>query len=140
MKEEEAVLSLSLSSEKDDESYTFLLVSPSGDLRWEGKLVKRDAVYYSDALGITRGARFEEGEYSLYIYSASGTTLSVTVPLQKEEGGYTLENALRKNDASIVYYDREGFVVGEDEESDRAVVTYSDRYSNRITLGVEFNT
>lgn len=140
MKEEEAVLRLSLSSEKDDESYTFLLVSPSGELRWEGKLVKRDGRYYSPALGITRGARFEEGDYSLYIYSASGTTLSVTVPLQKEEGDYTLSNAMRKNDASVVYYDREGFVVGEDEESDFAVVTYSDRYSNRITLRVEFNT
>lgn len=46
---------------------------------------------------------------------------------------------MKKNDASVVYYDREGFVVGEDEESDRAVVTYSDRYSNRITLRVEFN-
>lgn len=140
MKEEEAVLRLSLSSEKDDESYTFLLVSPSGELRWEGKLVKRDGRYYSPALGITRGARFEEGDYSLYIYSASGTTLSVTVPLQKEEGDYTLSNAMRKNDASVIYYDREGFVVGEDEESDFAVVTYSDRYSNRITLRVEFNT
>lgn len=140
MREEEAVLSLSLSSAKDDESYSFLLVSPSGELRWEGGLVKRDGLYYSDALGLTRGARFEEGEYSLYIYSSSGTTLSVTVPLRKEEGDYTFESALRKDDVSVVYYDREGFVVGEDEESDFAVVTYSDRYSNRITLRVEFNT
>lgn len=139
MREEATLLKLSLSSEKEDETYSFLLVSPSGELRWEGGLVKRDDFYYSDTLGITKGARFEEGDYSLYIYSASGTTLSITVPLQKEEGDYTLDNALKKDDACVVYYDREGFEVRADEESDWARVTYTDRYSNKITLRVEFN-
>lgn len=140
LREEEAVLKLSLSSESDkDVTYTFLLVSPDGDLRWEGKLEKNGSFYYSDALGITQSARFEEGEYSLFVYSSMGTSIEKKIPLQKEEGDYTFENASGKNDAEVIYYDREGFEVDEDEESDRAVIRYSDRYSNSITLTVEFN-
>lgn len=138
-RKEEAVLKLSLSSPSDDESYTFLLVSPDGDLRWDGRLEKNGSYYVSDTLGITDGAAFEEGDYTIYIYSASGSEVDASIPMQKEEGNYTFDNASRKDDADIVYYDREGFTVSEGEEADRAVVKYTDRYSNRITLRAEFN-
>lgn len=136
---EEAVLKLSLSSASGDETYTFLLVSPDGDLRWEGSLTLSGSFYTSDTLGITEGARFEEGEYRLYIYSSSGSELDRTISLQKEEGDYSFSNASSKDDAVITYYDREGFEINADEEADWALIRYSDRYSNSITLRTEFN-
>ena len=136
---ENAVLELSLSSSGSDETYSFLLISPDGDLRWEGSLTQSGSFYTSDTLGITDGARFEEGEYRLYIYSSSGSELDRTIPLQKEEGDYTFTNASSKDDAVITYYDREGFEINADGEADWALIRYSDRYSNRITLRTEFN-
>ena len=137
---EEAVLRVALEEDGDSDAvYTFLLVSPDGDLRWEGKLEKSGEYYYSPSLGITPGASFTDGEYSLYVYSSLGTTVDEKVTISKEEGNYTYGNASSKDSASVVFYDREEFVTDTLEDADYAVITYRDRYSNSITLRVEFN-
>ncbi len=137
---EEAVLRVELEEEEESGAvYTFLLVSPDGDLRWEGRLEKSGEYYYSPSLSITPGASFEEGEYSIYVYSSLGTTVDGKVTIAKEEGNYTWENASLKDSASVVFYDREEFVTSTLPDADYAVITYRDRYSNSITLRVEFN-
>lgn len=137
---QEAVLRVALETEEESDAvYSFLLVSPDGDLRWEGKLEKSGGYYYSQSLGITPGATFEEGEYTLYIYSSMGSSVEEKVTLQKEEGNYSYFNASSKNGAETVFYDREEFVTDGIDDADYAVITYRDRYSNNITLRVEFN-
>lgn len=137
---EEAVLRVSLSAPSgSDAVYTFLLVSPSGELRWEGSLERSGEYYLSSPLGITPSARFEEGEYTLYVYSNIGNSVSETISLQKEEGGYTLESVRNHDDASVTMYDRQGFTVEDEAEADWVHATYTDRYSNWVDLRLEFN-
>ncbi len=135
-RKEEALLSFSPNEEGE---YTFLLLSPSGDLSWEGKLEKKGEFYSSDSLGITPGASFEEGEYTLYIYSDNGSSIKSSVRIAKEEGEYSYSNAIKKNDASLTLYDSNNNVVDDIVNADRAYISYTDRYSNRVELTIEFD-
>lgn len=137
-RKEEVVISLSLSGNADDD-YSFLLISPSKDLRWEGKLQNNGSSYVSDTLGITPGASFEEGDYTLYVYSSNGSSTENTLTMAKEEGNYTYSNALSKNDASLTFYDRDGAVVDNIIDAARAYITYTDRYSNKIKLTIDMD-
>lgn len=125
--------------EKDGENgrYTYLLTSPDGDLRWDGELEKSGGCCISDELYITPLALFDEGEYTLYIYSDGGTSESVSVSLQKEEGNYSYDNAVKKDDADVHYYDSDRKMVENPSDAAYVEVTYTDRYSNRIKLRTE---
>lgn len=138
---EEAVIRVGVSAPSGSEAiYTFLLISPSGELRWEGSLDRMGEYYFSSPLGITPSAHFEEGEYTLYVYSNVGNTVTDIVKLQNEEGDYTLDSIRRNHDeVSITMYDREGFIIDDEAEADWVHVTYTDRYSNNIDLRLELN-
>lgn len=71
-----------------DESFSFRLTSPDGDLSWESEL------FYEQELELTPGALFPEGTYDIIIYSSNGTEYTGTVsyhgipdcPYYSEEG------------------------------------------------------
>lgn len=133
VKKEEAVLSFDIvSNESSETGYTFLLVSPSGDLRWEGGVTKSGEKCSLDTLSITPGASFEEGIYTLYVYSSSGSEGEKEIEIAREEGNYTYENALTKNSASIRYYNSLSMEVDDASDADWALIEYSDRYSNKV--------
>ncbi len=100
---------------------------------------KKGEIYSSDSLGITPGASFEEGEYTLYIYSDNGSSIKSSVIIAKEEGGYSYSNAIKKNDASLTLYDSNNNVVDDIVKADRAYISYSDRYSNRVELTIDLD-
>lgn len=133
-RKEEALITLSLSSSSDDVSYSFLLVSPDGDLRWEGKLWKNGSLYLSPALGITSGAQFGEGTYKLYIYSSSGSSLESELELGREEDEYTIENAYKAEDAAVSPLSGNGAEADSEKERNTMSISYTDRYSNYITI------
>lgn len=140
VKKEEAVLSFNINGkESDDISYTFLLVSPSGDLRWEGKVSKNGESGSADTLSITPGASFEDGEYTLYVYSSSGSEVEIPLEISRVEGNYTYENALTKNSASIRYYNSTSEEVDGPQGATWALIEYSDRYSNRVKFIADLN-
>lgn len=132
---EDIVIETDLDEKNQSERrYTYLLSSPDGDLRWEGELTLKDGRYLSDPLLLTPGALFEDGEYTLYIYSDGGTSETISVNIAKEEGDYSYENASKKNDAVVTYYDSEENKVDSPVDDGYAVITYTDRYSNKIKL------
>lgn len=59
--------------EGEDESFSFILTSPEGDLSWEGKLDGNRGSLYSDYLLITPGAQLPKGTYSIVIHSNTGS-------------------------------------------------------------------
>ncbi len=136
VKKEEAVLSFDINGVDVDSAYTFLLVSPSGDLRWEGKVDTSGGKSSVDTLSITPGASFESGTYTLYVYSSGGGEVDTTLDIAREEGNYTYENISKKNDAVIKYYDSMSFETDESKAT-WAVAEYTDRYSNRIKIIVD---
>ncbi len=74
---DDAVLHASFSD--PDMSYTFRLVSPDGDLSWEGSFRGEEEDKISENLELTPGASFPEGEYSIIIYSDKGSEVEDTV-------------------------------------------------------------
>lgn len=138
---EEAEIRLSISSQSgSDDTYTFLLVSPSGTLRWEGGLEKSGDCYTSPSLGITPSASFEEGEYSLIVYSGSGETVTIPVVMAGEEGDYSFGNIKKHEGAEITMYDSQGSVVEDENNAVSGDIKYRDRYSNNIRIHLEFDT
>ena len=138
VKVEEAVLSFDIDGgDGDDTTYTFLLVSPSGDLRWEGKVDKSGGGYSVDTLAITPGASFESGTYTLYVYSSDGGEVAASLDIAREEGNYTFENISKKNNAVIKYYDSNSFEIDDESSATWAFAEYTDRYSNRIKIIVD---
>lgn len=137
VKKEEAVLSFDINSVDAGATYTFLLVSPSGDLRWEGKVDTVGGKSSVDTLSITPGASFENGTYTLYVYSSGGAEVDTTFEIAKEEGNYTYENISKKNNAVIKYYDSMSFETSDPGNASWAAAEYTDRYSNRIKIIVD---
>lgn len=135
---ENIVIETAVEESGSDGKYTYLLLSPSGDLKWEGKLSESDGYYISDALLLTPGALYEEGEYTLYIYSDSGTDEKLPVTLEKEEGEYTYGNAVKKDDAVITYYDSDNNAAASPDNAVTVEISYTDRYSNRIKLKLDY--
>ena len=85
--DENAVLRISAEVSQPGSIYTYRLVSPDGDLVWEGAMnavEEGSDILVSDPAEITAGALFPEGEYSLIIYSDSGTEVSDTVSFSYE--------------------------------------------------------
>lgn len=75
------IISLYIDSDSDD-SYSFILTSPDGDLRWEGSLKEeREGVLSSDVIAITPSASFPKGGYSLIIHSSSGSDVNSEVKI-----------------------------------------------------------
>lgn len=88
--EEFSVSSLSMNTEGEDmfinaefspsdSTYTFRLVSPDGDLVWEGGFLGSDSEKKSEELELTAGATFPEGLYSIIIYSDKGNEITDTI-------------------------------------------------------------
>ena len=72
-------VSVNTEGEGEDEEFSFILVSPDSDLKWEGKLRGKEGSFYSDELLITPGASFPKGEYELIVSSSKGTDVSEKV-------------------------------------------------------------
>ena len=62
-----------------EESYDYILTSPSGELTWSGKTEREEDRFFSSALEITIRASYERGSYSYSIYSSNGTQVEGTV-------------------------------------------------------------
>ena len=136
--------------EPQKESYAFKLGSPDGDLVWEGRIKGGRAS--SDALLITPFASFEEGAYSLILYSDEGETYSSSVSLEGVESvAYPYFDSSR-----ILFSDREVSIdlyqdgVLEDTitadngfelqgEYDKAVISFRDRFNNTIIVRENLN-
>ena len=70
------VLYVTTEGEREDEEFSFSLLSPDSDLRWEGKLKGKNGSYSSEKLLITPGASFPRGEYTLVLSSSYGSDVS----------------------------------------------------------------
>ena len=134
------VLSASLSDD-DDASYSFRVVSPDGDLSWEGPF---DGSGIGRAeLEITPGASFPEGTYSIIIYSDKGTEYSGSMEYRAGDGyPYFGPDGLTM-DAYAIESDINGLVVGRGSRrsgyhpspyASDAVITLTDRYGNSIEV------
>lgn len=114
---------LSFSSSVEDE-YTFSLVSPSGDMSWEGAFSCTDGEYVSEELLVSSSASFEKGLYSYYIYSSK----------EQERSG---ELRLDYTTFSGPFFDESGFI----EQSGLSVnartedsITGTDSYGGSVTI------
>lgn len=146
---EKESLVISYFVEPYNKNYTFKLTSPDGDLSWEGSL--KGGRGKSDSLLLTPGASFEEGEYSLIIYSEEGEVHSSAVSLAaadyKDYPHFNNERIL-KGDATAIdlYKDGDkletisqpsGYKLNGD--SDEAVFSFKDRYGNNVKLTQSLN-
>ena len=145
--EEETELLISSSFSDPERSYTFRIVSPDGDLSWEGAFTGTGEEKTSVPLEITEGALFPQGEYSIIIYSDNGTELEDKVSLHYEETLRCFENDLLSGAAYVTEYNADGIVVAEGrreegyeklEESVRAVIEYRDGRGNRVNVTQSF--
>lgn len=134
-RKESVVLCISLET-KTDESFTFSLISPSGDLTWSGGLEK-DGEYYSATLLLGDNAIFEEGEYSLIVSSLS-SSLSQSLEISKRED-IVPYSSLSYSHIKEEFFDRDGEKIDRKEDADYVIFSYIDRYSNNITIREEFN-
>lgn len=135
-KREELKIDVSLENE-DDESYSFRLLDPSGDLVWEGELEREGGEKYSSSpLAITPSASFPLGEYKLYIYSSSGSSHESTVKLKKDEKILSLNSNLDEN-VKVTLFERDGSVTEKMEEADWLLLSYLDKYGNSYLVREE---
>ncbi len=137
IREENALLSASIKDGDGTADYSFLLVSPDSDLRWEGRLMKMsgdDDMYSSDLLGITEGALLEDGSYEVFIYSSLGPTFRKEVEISREEKDYSYEKARTKDDVLITFYGLDGEKTESAGDAVKADADYTDRHGNRIHL------
>ncbi len=135
-RKESVVLSILLEA-KTDESFTFSLISPSGDLTWRGTLENEDD-YYCATLLLGDNAIFEEGEYTLIVSSSSTSSLSQSLEISKREDIISYSS----HSYSYIkeeFFDRDGEVTDIKENADYVIFSYLDRYSNNITIREEFN-
>lgn len=122
-----------------DKKYTFRLVSPDGDLAWEGSL--KGSRRTSEELLITPGASFPEGEYSVIIYSEEGLTYSDTIVLPSSDlsnNPYldSTGNLINGKGSDVLYYFEDKETENKDS-AEYAVINYRDRYGNIIRLRSE---
>lgn len=135
-RKESVVLSVLLEAEEDD-SFTFSLISPSGDLTWNG-ILEKESDYYTASLLLGDNAIFEEGEYSLVVSSSSTSSFSQSLEISKRE------DIVSYSSHSYSYikeelFDRDGEKTEKIEDADYVIFSYLDRYSNNITIREEFN-
>ena len=124
-----------------DESYTYRLESPSGDLVWEGTMSGSD-ILSSEPLEITEGAMFSQGEYSILFYSTNGTELSTSLSYASEESYPHFEDGILTDSANVREYDAEGSLIREGErdagyaleEGISAEISLVDRYGNSVMI------
>lgn len=130
------MLSISIET-KNDDSFTFNLISPSRDLTWSGTLEK-NGDYYKASLLLGESAIFEEGEYELIVTSSSSSSLSQSLEISKREDivSYSSHSYFfTKED----FFDRDGEKIENIENADYVIFSYFDRYSNNVTIREEFN-
>ena len=134
---EEGVINLSIKEESDnDKTYTFRMVSPDGDLSWEGKLEGNSEMYCSQPLSITPSAIFPEGEYTLYIYSSLGSSKDIKLEINKVESKLGSLSDLPLN-SKVTMFERDSSQTENIEDADWAIIEYQDRYLNNITIREE---
>ena len=148
--DENAVLRISAEVSQPGSIYTFRLVSPDGDLVWEGAMnavEEGSDILVSDPAEITAGALFPEGEYSLIIYSDSGTEVSDTVSFSYEHSLRHFQDGELIGNADVAEYDAagnllrsksrtEGYLIPHDAAS--AAITYIDSEGNSTEITESF--
>ena len=148
--EETALLRISAEVSHPESIYTFRLVSPDGDLVWEGAMNAEEEgsdTLVSDPVEITAGALFPEGEYSLIIYSDSGTEVSDTASFSYEHSLRHFQEGRLSGNADVAEYDADGnllrsesragdYLIAPDAAS--AVITYTDSEGNSTEVTESF--
>lgn len=167
--EEFSVSSLSLSLERDvnisdvqksmnklyisgsfsspDDNYTFRVVSPDGDLCWEGSFSGPDSEKISEPLEITDNAIFQKGDYSILIYSDNGSELGDSISLNYEESLHLVSDGILSQNAYVIEYDGAGDIISEGNRNRGYVmdgncvsceISYKDRFGNDVSISQSF--
>lgn len=140
---ESNTLSVSAVFSSPDNSYTFRIVSPDGDLVWEGAFSGSGSDKTSETLEITPGAVFPQGEYSLLIYSDNGTEVEESLSLDYDEGIRHFENGLLSGSAYVRELDEAGNIISEGSRSRgyeilqdtvTAEIDYQDSYGQSVSV------
>ncbi len=144
---EHNTLYVSASFSSPDNVYTFRLVSPDGDLSWEGAFPGSGSSRTSDPAEITDGAVFPEGEYSIMIYSDNGTEVSDTITLSYDSVFRTFISGELSGSAFVTEYAADGSVIDAGEraegyraspEASSALIEYTDSRGNDVNLSQSF--
>lgn len=134
---EEGIINLNINEESDKaKTYTFRLLSPDGDLSWEGKLEGDRGMYHSQPLALTPSSIFPEGEYTLYIYSSLGSSKDIKVEINKVESKLGSLSDLPIN-SEVTMFERDSSQTDNIKDADWAIIEYQDKYSNNITIREE---
>ncbi len=147
---ETAELSLRVSA-SDAMSYSFCLIAPDGDLSWEGSFDES----FSESLMITPGASFLSGIYTLYILAEDGSEAEQQVQLGNGIQDYIIphfdENGIFvssiSSDVNCEAYSSGDLVFSGiiadgaslDLDSGFAVISFTDRYGNMVSLRESFD-
>ncbi len=136
-------LSLSASFSMPENTYTFRLVSPDGDLSWEGAFTGSDEVKTSENLEITPNAAFQKGEYSIIIYSDNGTEVKETLSLSYDDGLRHFESGILSGSAYVSEMNEGGEVIAEGRREKgyslssgtaSAEIEYQDSYGQSVSI------
>ncbi len=128
----------------DDELlYTFQIKSHDGDLVWEGEFSSAG----SAELGLTEGASFQAGIYQMIVYADNGTDINLELNLSDVDNQFPYISSdgslVADSPVTIIEYDenqteiKRGESISEykvDNNSRSVVISYVDRYLNRVTI------
>lgn len=138
-RKEKLVLSAAFSL--DEDQYSYKVISPEGELVWEGNF--EGSGIRSAELEITDGARFPQGIYSYIFYSDQGTELSGDIEYKADESypyytpqGLSASSYVEEFDADgrRVAYGNKNAGEGFSEFASTASFDYIDRYGNRYSI------
>lgn len=136
----------------DESEYSFIVTDPNGVLRWEGTVENKAGS--TETLLITPGASFPSGQYTIIYKSRdSGEEVETKASLSKIETpypsiipSYGLKSTHR---VRVTEYDENGNFIKTEErafdgymptkEAKSVLITYTDRYSNRVFVTQRLN-
>ncbi len=124
---DDSVMVLSFSTSTDDD-YSYVLVSPSGDVSWDGRFSKVDGKYRSEELMIGSASSFEKGRYGYYIYSSKNQEKSGEVDLDYSTlgGPYFDENGFIEHEGLVSHMEMDkslgGRIIGTDSYKNKVII------------------
>ena len=144
---ESSALFIEASVSLPDDAYTFRIVSPDGDLSWEGQLEGSGSDRRSEAILLTPGARFPLGSYSMIIYSSAGTEVETEATLQYDATLRSFVSGRLSGDAYVSEYGEDGTIIAEGErrrgyaiggDAASADISYTDSRGNSVSIRQSF--